>query len=142
MTVIRWILVPLAAFGVWCVTLLAGMTGLNILDSICPQELMISGLCTAWWHRPAVRILEVGCAGFAAAAFVAFPAMIAPAHRLRVATAAFGCGAVLSAFLAIAADLWLPVLAAAGTGSIALYWSVLRWRARSTIDAEPAESEP
>jgi hypothetical protein len=142
MTVIRWILVPVAAFGVWCVTLLAGITGHNILDSMCPQELMISGICTAWWHSPAVRILEVACAGFAAVAFVVIPAMIAPAHRLGVAIAAFGCGALLSAFLAVAADFWLPVLAAAVTGSIALYRAVLRWRTRSTIDTESAEPEP
>jgi hypothetical protein len=127
MTVIRWTLVPLAAFAVWVVTLLAGITGHDVLASLCPQELMISGVCTAWWHDPAVRVLEMACAAFAAAAFVTIPAMIAPAHRVRVALVAFGCGAVLSAFLAIAADLWLPFGAAAVTGSIALFWSMSRW---------------
>ena len=29
--------------------------GYNLLDSLCPPELMVSGACTAPWYAPAVE---------------------------------------------------------------------------------------
>jgi hypothetical protein len=62
---VRWALVPVTAFGVWFGTLLIGIGGSSLLDSLCPPDLMISGICTAPWHGPAmhrdgVRIAAVG----------------------------------------------------------------------------------
>jgi len=58
-TAVRWALVPVTAFGVWFGTLLIGIGGSSLLDSLCPPDLMISGICTAPWHGPAIRAAAV-----------------------------------------------------------------------------------
>jgi hypothetical protein len=128
MRVIRWLLVPLSALGVWAVALLLGLGGVNLLDSLCPPDLMVSGLCTAWWHQPAMTLLEMLCAGVAAAGVIVVPTLAAPAYRVQVATIVFAAGAVFATSMARAGGLWAPFAAAAVTGAIALYSCVARWR--------------
>ena len=120
LTAVRWIVVPLTAFAVWVGTLVVGISGVTVLDSLCPPELMVSGLCTASWHPPALAALEMFCAGIAAIGFVVLPAKVAPAHRARVAVVCFVVGGVLTSGLAVAAALWWPSAVAAIAGIIAL----------------------
>ena len=129
MPVIRWLLVPVSAFAVWIAALLLGVGGINALDSLCPPDLLVSGLCTAWWYQPATTGLEMMCAGMAAAGVVSVPAQVAPAHRIQVATIFFIAGAVFTTSLALAGDLWKPSAAAALSGTTTLYVCVRRWRA-------------
>jgi hypothetical protein len=119
-TVVRWLLVPVTAFAVWVVVLMLGIGGSSLLDSLCPPDLMISGVCTAPWHRPAMAALEMICAGLAAVGFVVLPAKVAPAYRAYVAVVCFVIGGLLSIELAIAGDLWAPAGVAALAGTIAL----------------------
>jgi hypothetical protein len=126
--VVRWLLVPASAFGVWVAVLLAGLGGVNLLDSLCPPDLMISGLCTAWWHQPAMTLLESACAGIAAAGVVLIPALVAPGYRIQVAAIFFAAGAVFATALAGAGGMWGPLLTAAVTGTAALYAGMTRWR--------------
>jgi len=126
--VVRWIFVPLSAFGVWAAALLLGLAGVNLLDSLCPPRLMVSGFCTVWWYQPAMSVLEMLCAGIAAAGVVVVPALVAPAYRIQVATVFFIAGAVFTTALARAGGLWWPFVAAAVNGSLALYACATRWR--------------
>jgi hypothetical protein len=118
--VIRWALVPVTAFGVWVGTLLIGIGGSSLLDSLCPPDLMISGVCTAPWHRPAMAALEMVCAAIAAAGFIALPVRIAPAFHVAVAVACFIVGGLLTIELAIAGGLWAPAAIAAIVGVVTL----------------------
>jgi hypothetical protein len=88
-TAVHWILVPVTAFAVWLGTLLIGIGGSSLLDSWCPPDLMVSGACTAPWHRPAMAGLEMICAGTAAVGFIVLPAKVAPAYRSHVAVVCF-----------------------------------------------------
>jgi hypothetical protein len=119
-TVVRWLLVPVTAFAVWIGALLIGIVGSTLLDSLCPPNLMISGLCTAAWHRPAMAGLEMICACIAAVGFIVLPAKVAPAYRSFVAVACFVVGGLFTFQLAVAGALWWPSAAAAIAGSIAL----------------------
>jgi hypothetical protein len=126
MIVVRWLLVPVAAFAVWAVVLMLGIGGSSLLDSLCPPDLMISGVCTAPWHRPAMAALEMACAALAAIGFVVLPAKLAPAYRAHVAVVCFVVGGLLSIDLAIAGDLWAPVVVAAVAGALALRRTISR----------------
>jgi hypothetical protein len=123
-TLVRWLLVPVTAFAVWAGTLLLGIAGSSLLDSLCPPELMVSGVCTASWHRPAMAALEMLCAAIAAAGFIALPAAVAPAYRVRVGAACFVVGGVLTIELAIAGALWAPAAVASIAGILTL-WAVI-----------------
>lgn len=119
-TAVRWLLVPLTAFAVWVGTLLVGIGGVSLLDSMCPPDLMVSGLCTAAWHRPAMAGLEMLCAGIAAIGFIVLPAKVAPTHRVQVAVVCFVVGGLLTSALAVAGALWWPSAVAAIAGIAAL----------------------
>lgn len=106
MIAVRWVLVPVTAFAVWFGTLLVGIGGSSLLDALCPPDLMISGICTAPWHGPAMTALETMCAAVAAVGFVALPAMVPRA-------------------------LWAPSAVAAIAGVITLWLTISRSRRRS-----------
>jgi hypothetical protein len=126
-TAVRWLLVPLTAFAVWVGTLLIGIGGVSLLDSLCPPDLMVSGLCTAAWHRPAMAGLEMVCAGVAAVGFIVLPAKVAPSRRGQVAVVCFVIGGLLTAGLAVAGALWWPSAVAAVAGIITLRLTTKRW---------------
>lgn len=78
------------------VALLTVILFTQLLRLTCPPESVVSGACTASWYPNA----ELGAIALAtalgAAAWVGFPALIAPSHRDRVAWVAFACGALFA----------------------------------------------
>ena len=139
MTAVRWALVPVSAFAVWFGALLTGIAGSTLLDSLCPADLMISGVCTAPWHRPAMMGLEMLCAAIAAVGFIVVPAAVAPAYHVPVAVGCFVVGGMLTIELAIAGDLWAPATVAAAVGVVTLWLTITRSGQR---EAGPAEAGP
>jgi hypothetical protein len=139
-TALRWALVPVAAFAVWFGTLLLGIAGSSLLDSLCPPDLMISGICTATWHGPAMKALEIVCAAIAAVGFIALPAAIAPAYHIPVAVGCFVVGGLLTIELAIAGALWAPAAVAAVAGVTTLWSTISRSRRRRSRISAPSLS--
>jgi hypothetical protein len=127
-TAVRWALVPVTAFAVWVGTLLIGIGGSSLLDSLCPPDLMISGVCTAPWHEPAMTGLEMLCAAIAAVGFIALPVKVAPAYPVHVAVACFVVGGLLTIELAISGALWAPSAVAAIAGVVTLRMTISRSR--------------
>jgi len=126
--------VPLSALAVWFGVALLGLAAYNLLDSLCPPELMVSGACTAPWYASAVEGVILLCTGLAAAGIVIIPALVAPAWRVEVSTFAFACGALFAIYAALDASLWLAFVVAAIAGSISL-WGVFAVRRRSNPQA-------
>jgi hypothetical protein len=122
------VLVPVTAFAVWLGTLLLGIGVSSLLDSMCPPDLMLSGICTAPWHQPAMTALEMMCAAIAAVGFIALPARVAPAYHVHVAVVCFVAGGLLTIELAIAGALWAPAAIAAIAGIITLRMTISRSR--------------
>lgn len=133
MRFVRWLLVPVTAFAVWAGTLLLGIAGSSLLDSWCPPDLMVSGICTAPWHRPAMDALEMVCAAVAAVGFIALPAAVAPAYRVHVGAICFTVGGLLTIALAISGALWAPAAVAAIAGLITLWAIISRSRPRAPL---------
>jgi hypothetical protein len=133
LTVVRWALVPLTAFAVWSGTLLTGIAGSSLLDSLCPPELMVSGACMAAWHRPAMAGLEMICAGMAAVGFIALPAKVAPAYKVHVAIICFVVGGLLTIALAVAGALWAPAAVASIAGAITLRRTISGVHRRNSV---------
>jgi hypothetical protein len=130
---LRWALVPLSAVAVWYLTFIFGLAAVGVLDTLCPADLMVSGLCTAWWHAPAVETLILACTVIVAVGLVILPGLIAPAWKFPVALIAYGCGAAFAIYVAIASfgSFWKPFIASALSGSAALWMAATRWRKRS-----------
>lgn len=128
----RWVLVPVAAAGIWYAALLSGLVAVGVLDAFCPAAEMISGLCTAPWHATAVDVLVVAYAAATAFGIVVVCGFLAPAKKFTVALIAFMCGAVFAAFAASEGTMWTPFIAAAVGGSAGLVLAASRWRNRAT----------
>ena len=126
----RWILVPLSGVAVWYAVLLLGIAGYELLDRLCPPELVVSGACTASWHAPAVEVLMLVCTALVSAGIVVIPALIAPARRFQVAAVAFGCGATFAIYAASGGSLWGPFFVSALTGAGSLWLVASKWNAR------------
>src|SRR5215510_8692177 len=99
-----------------------GIAAASLLDSLCPSDLMVSGICTAPWHQPAMTGLEMLCAAIAAVGFIVLPAAVAPAYHVRVAVACFVIGGLLTIELTIAGGLSAAAAVAAITGGTTLWW--------------------
>jgi hypothetical protein len=130
-TAVRWALVPPTAFAVWSGTLLIGIGGSSLLDSFCPPDLMISGICAAPWHAPAMTALEMLCATIAAVSFIVLPAAVAPTYDVQVAVGCFVVGGLLTIELTIAGGLSAAAAVAAIAGVITLWLTISRSRRRS-----------
>ena len=125
---IRWALVPITGLAVWYAGLFLGLAGVAAIESSCPPELVVSGLCTAWWYGPAVDALVWVCTALVAVGVVILPARIAPSRRLPVAGVAYASGVVFAIYAASGGSLWGPFLVAAPSGSGALWLASSRWR--------------
>lgn len=125
---VRWILVPLSGIAVWAAVLVLGIAGVDLLSRLCPPALMVSGLCTASWHAPAVEVLILLCTAVVSAGIVLIPAFVAPSNRFRVATFAFACGTVFGLYAASGGSMWGPFFVAASAGSASLWLAASKWR--------------
>jgi hypothetical protein len=124
---LRWVLVPLAGFAVWYLTFQIGFVGLALLDRLCPPEFLISGACTATWHRQAVDLLTLLCTAIVTAGLVLVPAFVAPTHRFQVALQFFLFGGAFAIYAALSGSLWGPFLVSSATGLASLWWARSRW---------------
>jgi hypothetical protein len=129
--ILRWSGVPLAGLAVWYGTLLLGIASVDLLDALCPPELVVSGACTASWYDPAFYSLTSFFSGLVAIGIVLVPALIAPAFRFHIAVLAFSTGAAFAVYFTILDhSLWAPFVAAALGGSFGLWLAFVWWKRR------------
>ena len=128
MKTLRWIAVPLSAIAVWYGLLLLGIASVGVLDSLCPAELMISGVCTAPWYELAFDALVLVYTGLVSAGVVLIPGFLAPSHRFYVALSAYVAGACFAIYVASMGSVWAPFATSAVSGSAALWLAASTWR--------------
>ena len=124
MNLLRWILLLPSAYIAWVVALLVGFVYVRFLDWICPPELVVSGACTASWHRAAIDAGIVASAGFAAGLVMLTVILIAPSNRRLVAAFAFGIGSTVAIYMAYASDSWAAGAAVLSVALVALIVSL------------------
>jgi hypothetical protein len=119
--------VPLSAVAVWFGILILGVVLAELLDRLCPADLIESGFCTASWHKPAFDTLLGLCTALVSTAVVLVPARIAPAHKFAVAAAAYISGAAFAFYILIGDFEWWIFMTAALSGSVALAIAAVKW---------------
>jgi len=127
---IRWALVLLLAPLGYVAAVLLAILLTQLLVRLCPQHLLVSGMCTASWYTTA----EVAAFAFAtavgAALWVVLPSLVAPAHRSRVAWVAFVLGAAYATWFMsqVGMGFAVPFACAVVSGAVAavLVWSRYR----------------
>ena len=119
LAVFRWLLLLPAVFAAWVLAVVCGYLLLSYVESLCPPELMVSGMCTADWFPRASTAVFCFSAGLAAALIVLATALVAPAHKLRAIWIAYAVGAALACLLALEGRSWPELASALGAGALA-----------------------
>ena len=133
---LRWIgIVPTVIAG-WYLALITGLFLFASLDSLCPPEELVSGMCNASWYPLASRLLI--CFGAALSAFlvVLVASLVAPSHRKAVAWLSYVVGAVIAFYMAVSASRYashyLELGSALAAGLLAV-WVVHRFLAPERV---------
>jgi len=59
-TIVRWILVPFAAWLAWGAAVLVGFELEALASYLCPKDQMVSDMCTAPWYGVALTSISGG----------------------------------------------------------------------------------
>ena len=91
---VRWLLVVPSAVISWFLVLLGGTLVYSFVSDLCPPEQVVSGLCNA----PHIILLEelsiLMTAALSAVSVVCIPPLVAPSHKIHVATIAYLLGII------------------------------------------------
>lgn len=128
MTAIRWILLVPIAILAWYVAFFFGIVALDIRDSLCPSEYMVSGMCKGPFGRITMKLLMVLFSGISAIFVVASSALVAPTHKGIVAITAFvvGSGAAAIFLFGSKFEFWQEFISAVLFGGATCYIFVRR----------------
>jgi hypothetical protein len=116
----RWILAVPAAVAGWYLGVIAALGIRQLGERLCPVEYIVSGTCHAPWSSFATDFALVAGSLVCGSLVVLLPALIAPAHRGRVALIAYAAGLAAAAYWLLH-GFWLPVAAAALAGGATLW---------------------
>ena len=135
-TALRWLAIAPAVFAVWWLTFLLGLGLIEVAIRFCPAEELISGMCMAPWYRYVEGGIIVVCAGITAASIIAVSVILAPSHRVSVASVILGAGVLVALYMAYTAEAWGSFAAAVLAGTVA--WSVVFCWSRGSIGRRSA----
>jgi hypothetical protein len=135
-TALRWLAIVPAVLAVWSLTMLLGFGLLEVAIRFCPSEQLVSGMCMAPWYRYVEGGIIVGCSGLAAFSILAVSVLLAPSHRLSVASLILGGGVAVALYMAYGAQAWGSFAAAVLGGLIA--WSAVLWWTRISVRGRSA----
>lgn len=120
--VLRWIAVIPACILAWyAAALFAGIYVLGVVDSFCPPELVVSGMCTASWYPAAERTVICFGVGLSALFVIVTAAAVSPTHKIFVSRLALGVGCVVAGIMGVMASAYLELIAAILAGICALF---------------------
>jgi hypothetical protein len=107
---------PVAAFAAWFAAMLIGIIALRLAESLCPENQMVSGICTAPWWRPLEAGVFCFTSGLSAVLVVMAAFFVAPAARVFVAWLAFGVGSIVALWMAAEGAAWAECASAIAAG--------------------------
>jgi hypothetical protein len=133
---LRWLAIVPAVLAVWWLIMLLGFGLLEVAIRFCPSDQLVSGMCMATWYRYVEDGIIVACSGLAAFLILAVSVLLAPSHRLTVASVILGGGVAVALYMAYAAQAWGSFAAAVLAGVIA--WSAVLWWTRTPVRGRSA----
>lgn len=116
---LRWLALPPALFAACLLAILLGVGLHEVAIRFCPAQDMVSGVCMAAWFRYAEGGIITGCTGIAAAWMLVVSVLLAPSHRVAVASVVFGGGVAAAFYMAYASGAWGSFAAAVLAGWLA-----------------------
>lgn len=129
---LRWLLLLPGAWLAWVAAVLIGIFLQRGLESLCPAEQVVSGMCAAPWFDTAIRGVTGFSAGVAAVLILLTTTLLAPGHRPAVAAATFFIGSLAALAMAIRTGSWLELAAAIVAGGLTTAWLLRRERVRGS----------
>ena len=129
---VRWLLLVPSAWLAWSVALVSGVAVHSALESLCPPEQVISGMCTATWFRYAERITICAGAGLAAALILLTSTFVAPSHRAIVIVATLCIGSAAALVMGVLAAAYSELATALVVGGLTTVWLLRRNWVRSS----------
>ena len=120
--VLRWLAVVPAALAGWYLAFAGGIMLHSLATSLCPEPLLVSGMCTASWFPWLEEVIFAITAALAAFLVVWLATACCPIAKARVATIAFVLGALVAIVFAAELHIWLAPLAALVSGLLTLRW--------------------
>ena len=121
MRFVRWAAVVPISIGSWYLALIIGLAVRALVESLCPEEQMVSGMCTANWFLTAEKFMF--CCGAALSAFfvVASASFVAPAEKSLVSCVALAAGSAVAPLFAVQAHAWAEFVSAIAAGALAVF---------------------
>lgn len=116
-SLLRWMLLVPASITAWYLALFAAIALLGGLVGLCPQDQIVSGTCVAPWYHAAEQVVMCAGAGLAAVLILAVCALLAPAHKPKVAIAAYVTGVLVACAMGIATDAYAATASAVLVGA-------------------------
>lgn len=110
----------------WYVALFLGIIAVDIRDSLCPSEYMVSGMCTGIFGKITISALVVFFSGLSALLVVIASALIAPTNKGVVAITALVVGSVVASVFLFESDFefWKEFVSAIIVGGATCYFVV------------------
>jgi hypothetical protein len=120
MRALRWAFVPFLAPLGYIVAVLTASVLTQVLQRLCPANMVVSGMCTASWYSDAEIAAFAFATGVGAMLWVLLPTLAAPGHRRHVAWIAYVLGAIYATWFIsqVGAGFAIPFGSALATGAI------------------------
>lgn len=109
--IIRWLFVgPIAVFGFY-LSLFLGIALYSVLNYICPNDQMVSGVCTAPWFKTVVDALLILCPVLGAILVITLSFYIAPKYKTHISKLVYLIGCGIAFYFAYISSNWWAFLA-------------------------------
>ncbi|MDO6426982.1 hypothetical protein Q4489_08170 [Thalassotalea sp. 1_MG-2023] len=117
---VRWLIVAfLAVFGFY-LSFILGMAFYVVANYMCPNNHMVSGMCTAPWHNTVMDAFLILCPVLGAVLVVGFSFFIAPKHKAKISKLVYLIGCGVSFYIAYMSSHWWAFLAVIVAGFMTL----------------------
>jgi hypothetical protein len=116
----RWVALLPAVLAAWYAAVFIGVAVLNYVESLCPPELMISGMCTAEWFPRAEKAVFCLATAVSAVLVVLSAALVAPFQKIRTAWSIFAVGSAVAILWGVEGEAWLELVSTLVAGGIAV----------------------
>jgi len=102
---IRWVFTPISAIFGWYLVFIIALVLFGYVNNLCPPEKEISSFCSlSWINDLSNAMIPIG-AGLSAVAVVLLPTLVAPKHKLRVATLFYSVGLLTALWMLFGRDI-------------------------------------
>jgi len=133
---IRWILlIPLSVFA-WACVFVATLTLHSAIDTFCPPEYLVSGMCTWKWTFLVQNVLIVAGASVSAIVIILVATLTAPSHKARTAVFVYLAGLSTAIWMYLETDALGAFIGASCFGLLAT------WIAFRRLSRRPGLSDP